>query len=120
MTAPLFHIRESRTWVRTSTHTVIREDDPDYARFAGSDEGYVQHVLRVWLQDIDGPHRLRAYLGSLTISRAWPSLRDLRRIYRQAEKHAADLDCRRAEVRTTLHRILRREMSAAVSRPAAE
>ncbi|HEX5052918.1 MAG TPA: hypothetical protein VFZ65_14170 [Planctomycetota bacterium] len=110
MTVPLFDIQESRTWVRTSTHTVIREQEPDYARFVASGDGHVQRVLRVWLADPLGAHRLRVYLGSVTVANACPRLRDLRRIFRRAEQSASGPACPASVVRAELMRILRHEM----------
>ena len=103
---PVFEIRESRAWVRTLTHTVICEREPDYVRFVGSQDGHVQRVLRVWLVDPTGTHRLRAYLGSITLSRACPQLRDLRRVFRRAEDLAAGVDCSRSDVRSCLRQQL--------------
>jgi len=112
MAASHFHLAECRAWVRTSTHTVIREDEPDFARFAASGEGLIQRVLRVWLTAPPGaPHRLRDYLGSVSVSRACPQLRDLRRIFRRAEESAAALGLPRAAVRAELAEVLRRRMS---------
>ncbi|MFO1076734.1 MAG: hypothetical protein U1E73_03300 [Planctomycetota bacterium] len=64
-----FHLRECRTWVRTSTHTVIPEGDPDFERLVGSDGGYMQRVLRFWVADSADAQHLRAYLGCITVSR---------------------------------------------------
>lgn len=103
---PVFEVRESRAWVRTLTHTVICEQDPDYARFAASGDGYVQRVLRVWLVEPSGPHRLRSYLGSVTLSMACLRLRDLRRMFRRAEQLTSGDECARDVVRSCLrHRL---------------
>ena len=109
--APLFHLAETRAWVRTYTHTVIREDEPDFARFAASGDGLVQRVLRVWLDAPCGdPNRPRAYLGSLTVSRACLRLRDLRRIFRRAEQFGSELGRTKASVHTELAELLRRNL----------
>ncbi len=112
MRAHRFHTHETRAWVRTLTHTVVRDDEPDFDRFVASGAGYVQRVVRVWLTEPGGePHALREYLGSVKLSRACPALRELRRIFRRAEMAVsgrADVD-----VRAELSGLLRRTMSEA-------
>ena len=40
-------------WVRTGTHTVVFEDDPEYARFAADPSGSVRTFVRIWLMGWD-------------------------------------------------------------------
>ncbi len=114
MLAPLFHLRESRTWVRTATHTAIRDDEPDFARFVASGDGDVQRVIRIWFAErLGGQECLRAYLGSFTISAAGPSMRDLRRVFRRAEWATRAPEHQGRPLRSTLAGWIRRRVREA-------
>ena len=82
MAAMFFHVEERRAWVRTSTHTVVYDRDPDYPRFARDPSGTVKLMLRIWLAEhkIDRPC-LCAYLGTVTFCFMKPSFRDLCRLF---------------------------------------
>jgi hypothetical protein len=89
MAGTFFHIEERRMWIRTSTHTVVYDRDPDYQRFAEDPSGTVKRMLRVWLVKLEGnlPHML-AYLGTVMFYFTDPSFRDLRRLLRFTSRAA--------------------------------
>jgi hypothetical protein len=83
MDAMFFHIEERRAWVRTSTHTVVYDRDPDYPCFEQDPTGSVKRMLRIWLAEPRGDHpHLRAYLGTVTFCFMGPSYRDILRLSR--------------------------------------
>jgi hypothetical protein len=97
MAATFFHVEERRAWVRTSTHTVIYDRDPDYPRFAKDPGGTIKRMVRIWLAesrsdqpapDEAGPPFLRAYLGTVMFCFAGPSYRDLFRLFHLTSKAA--------------------------------
>lgn len=77
-----FHVEQRRAWVRTSTHTVVYDRDPDYIRFARDPSGKVKRMLRIWLAERNAEQPLlRAYLGTVTFCFTKPSFRDLCRLF---------------------------------------
>ena len=89
MSATFFHIEERRAWIRTSTHTIVYDRDPDYPRFARDTTGKVKHMLRIWLAKPTGrqPYLL-AYLGTVMFYFTGPSFRDLCRLFRFTSRAA--------------------------------
>jgi len=83
MAATFFHVEERRAWIRTSTHTIVYDRDPDYPRFEKDPGGTVKRMLRIWLAEPKGnqPH-LVAYLGTVMLCFTGPSFRDLCRLLR--------------------------------------
>ena len=45
MASMFFHVEQRRAWVRTNTHTVVYDSDPDYMRFARDPSGKVKPFL---------------------------------------------------------------------------
>ena len=82
MAATFFHVEERRAWVRTSTHTVVYDRDPDYPRFEKNPDGTVKRMLRIWLAEPKegGPYPL-AYLGTVMFCFGGPSFGDLCRLF---------------------------------------
>ena len=77
-----FHVEQRRAWVRTSTHTIVYDHDPDYMRFARDPSGKVKRMLRIWLAERKAEKPLlRAYLGTVTFCFIRPSFRDLCRLF---------------------------------------
>jgi len=77
-----FHIEQRRAWIRTGTHTIIYDHDPDYPRFARDPSGKIKRMLRIWLAERKAHgHCLRAYLGTVTFCFVRPSFRDLCRLF---------------------------------------
>jgi len=66
MPGMFFHVEERRAWIRTQTHTVIYDRDPDFLYFSKDPSGTVKRMIRIWLAEPGGekPH-LRAYLLKL-------------------------------------------------------
>ena len=87
--AMYFHVEERRAWIRTQTHTVVYDRDPDYGRFAKDSTGVVKRMLRIWLAEgkIDKPY-LRAYLGTVTFCFMGPSFRELYRLFHLTSRAA--------------------------------
>jgi hypothetical protein len=89
MEAMFFHVEERRAWIRTHTHTVVYDRDPDYPRFAKDPTGTVKRMLRIWLAEPKGDRPyLRAYLGTVTFCFIGPSFRDLCRLFHLTSKAA--------------------------------
>ena len=83
MAAMFFHVERRSAWVRTQTHTVVLDRDPDYPRFAQDPTGTVRSLLRIWLAEPKAGGRcLRFYLGAVTFCFVGPSFRDLCRLFR--------------------------------------
>ena len=89
MCTTFFHVEQRTAWIRTSTHTVVYDRDPDYPRFARDPGGSVKRMLRIWLAE-SGSERpyLRAYLGTVTFCFTGPSFRDLYRLFHLTTKAA--------------------------------
>ncbi len=87
--AMYFHVEERRAWIRTQTHTVVYDRDPDYGRFAKDSTGTVKRMLRIWLAEGKGdkPY-LRAYLGTVTFCFMGPSFRELYRLFHLTSRAA--------------------------------
>ncbi|MBN2594965.1 MAG: hypothetical protein JXA81_15775, partial [Sedimentisphaerales bacterium] len=80
-----FHIEQRRAWVRTSTHTIVYDHDPDNPRFARDPNGKITRMLRIWLAEHKSEKPLlRAYLGTVTFCFIRPSYRDMYRLFRFA------------------------------------
>ncbi|MHC4519956.1 MAG: hypothetical protein ACYTAS_15310 [Planctomycetota bacterium] len=110
-----FHTEERQIWLRSHTHTVVRDRDPDFARFACGPGGAVQRILRIWLADRQGSRiRLRAYLGAVTCYTTGPSFRELRRLLRLATAAAANADTSARRLRRDLMALLRRHSQSPV------
>jgi len=99
-----FHVEERRAWIRTHTHTVVYDRDPDYRRFAKDSTGAVKLMLRIWLAEGKGgrPY-LRAYLGTVTFCFMGPSFRELYRLFH--------LTTRAAKAAGTEDKVLRRRLA---------
>lgn len=89
LAAMYFHVEERRAWIRTQTHTVVYDRDPDYDRFAKDSTGAVKRMLRIWLAESKGDRPyLRAYLGTVTFCFMGPSFRELYRLFHLTSKAA--------------------------------
>jgi len=63
-----FEIEVRRAWVRTCTHTFIRDNDPDFARHRADRSGVLQKMLRVWQAGSSpGAPWPRRYLGRINV-----------------------------------------------------
>lgn len=81
-----FHVEEERSWVRTHTHTIVRDRDPDFERFRRDPTGTVERLVRVWLAEEEAggrPPHLTAYLGSVHFFADGPERHELRRLLRR-------------------------------------
>lgn len=117
MPGMFFHVEERSAWIRTSTHTVIYDRDPDYPRFAQDPSGTVKRMIRIWLAEpgSDKPHLL-AYLGTVTFCFGGPSFRDMCRLFHLASRsiEAAGRSARglRRDLTALLRRYIREEYGA--------
>ena len=103
-----FHVEERRAWLRTQTHTVVLDREPDFARFAQSREGAVRLTLRIWLAESRwGRPWLKAYLGSVTFCATSPPRRHLRRLFRLASSSAKTVGQSPRALRRGLAAVLR-------------
>ena len=103
------HTEERQIWRRSRTHTIVRDSDPDFARFACEPHGRLQRILRIWLAENkgSGPH-LCAYLGAISSCVTGPSFRDLRHLLRLATAAAADNNTPDRPLRRSLITLVRR------------
>ena len=84
-----FHVEERRAWIRTHTHTIVYDRDPDYDRFAKDSTGTVKRMLRIWLAEPKGDRPyLIAYLGTVTFCFMGPSFRELYRLFHLTSRAA--------------------------------
>ena len=105
MSGMFFHVEQRRAWIRTQTHTVVYDHDPDFPRFSADPSGTIKRMVRIWLAEpgCEKP-RLKAYLGTITFCFAGPSFRDLCRLFHLAS--------RAANAAGQSARLLRRDLSA--------
>ncbi len=63
-----FLFEERRNWVRTTTHTTIRDRDPGFEQWAARSDGAVATRLGVWLCEWRGTDAYPlSYLGSVRL-----------------------------------------------------
>jgi len=118
MAAMFFHVEQRSAWVRTSTHTVVYDRDPDYVRFARNPSGKVKRMLRIWLaeRNADRP-LLRAYLGTVTFCFMKPSFRDMYRLFHLTTKAAKAAGQSAKALRRELADLLREYMDEEYQEP---
>ena len=109
MAGMLFHVEQRRAWIRTATHTVVYDRDPDFPRFSSDASGTVKRMVRIWLAE-PGYNQpcLQAYLGVVTFCFAGPSFRDLCRLFHLASRAARAAGQSARELRGDLAALLRR------------
>lgn len=84
-----FHIEERQAWIRTQTHTVVFDRDPEFARFVQDPAGYIQRIVRVWAAEPGQAHPYkREYLGALILLANQASLSELSRMFRKVSGYA--------------------------------
>jgi len=106
-----FHVEQRSAWVRTGTHTVVYDRDPDYPRFAGDSTGIVRRLIRIWLAETrDNRDYLIAYLGSVTFCLVRPSYRDLLRLFRLTSRAAEAAGRSARMLRNDLAKLVRQYM----------
>ena len=109
MAATFFHVEERRAWIRTSTHTVVFDHDPDYSRFARDPGGSVKRMLRIWLAESRGERPyMRAYLGTVTFCFTGPSFRDMCRLFHLTTRAARTAGQSAKALRNDLAALLRK------------
>lgn len=111
MAGMFFHTEERRAWIRTHTHTVVYDRDPDFPRFSVDPSGTVKRMLRIWLAEPGaGRPLLHAYLGTVTFCFSGPSFRDLCRLFRLTSRAAKLVGHSAGALRQDLADLLRRNI----------
>ncbi|UCD58440.1 MAG: hypothetical protein JSV16_04810 [Candidatus Hydrogenedentota bacterium] len=109
MAAAFFHVEQRTAWIRTSTHTVVYDRDPDYLRFARDPGGSIKRMLRIWLAEPGGDRPyLCAYLGTVTFCFTGPSFRDLCRLFHLTTQAATTVGQSAKALRNDLATLLRK------------
>lgn len=118
MAAMFFHVEERKAWVRTGTHTIVYDRDPDYPRFERDPSGSVKRMLRIWLAERSaGKLLLRTYLGTVTFCFMKPSLKDLYRLFHLTTAAAKAAGQSARALRRDLADMLREYMSEEYQEP---
>ena len=113
-----FHVEQRSAWVRTTTHTIVYDRDPDYPRFARDLSGSVKHMLRIWLAERNAERPLlRAYLGTVTFCFMKPSVKDLHRLFHLTTAAAKAAGQSAGALRHQLADLLRGYMSEEYQEP---
>ncbi|MCU0917632.1 MAG: hypothetical protein MUC88_24175 [Planctomycetes bacterium] len=112
-TPMFFHVEERRLWLRTGTHTTLRDRDPQYAQFAEDQRGQIQRLLRIWLAESRHARPLlRAYLGTVSCWAGVPVYREFRRLFRLTSRAAAGTGQSARDLRRLLIQTLREHLEA--------
>ncbi|MHC4079180.1 MAG: hypothetical protein ACYST0_12155 [Planctomycetota bacterium] len=98
-------VNERQAWVRTQTHTVVFDHDPEFARFRTNPSGQLKGLLRVWLVENGGG--LRSYVGACRTCAGRLEWSDLLRLFRRIRLLAEGRKLRR-ELRQAIVARLRR------------
>ena len=72
-----FLFEKRRCWVRSGTHTVVFERDPEYRRFVRTGGGEVKTLVRIWLT---GWNDAPSYVGGVWTEGDGVRKCDLRRV----------------------------------------
>ena len=108
-----FHVEQRSAWIRTGTHTIVYDRDPDYPHFVKDPGGSVKRMLRIWLAEGDADRPLlRAYLGTVTFCFMKPSVKDLHRLFHLTTTAAKAAGRSAKALRRQLADMLREYMSA--------
>jgi hypothetical protein len=72
--------------MRMRSHTVIFDNDPEFARYLADQSGSVMTIVRIWVAQANDPAVMRHYVGSVRHCQfgRWMSRLELRRLFRQA------------------------------------
>lgn len=104
-----FHVEERKAWIRTPTHTVVYDRDPDFARFSNDASGSIKRMFRIWAAEPkSGRPSLQAYLGTVTFCFSGPSFRELYRLFQLASRAAKSAGQSARQFRRDLSVLLRR------------
>ena len=100
-----FHVEQRRAWVRTRSHTLVFDRDPDFEYFCKDRSGEIKQLYRIWLADT--PANKRAYLGSIRhCQTGWP-YEDLIHLFRRASHSAKQVGIPPRSLRPRLAGFLR-------------
>lgn len=109
MAGTFFHVEQRKAWIRTQTHTVVYDRDPDFPRFSSDPSGSIKRMIRIWLAE-PGTEQpcLHSYLGTVSFCFAGPSYRDLCRLFHLASRAAKAAGQSAQGLRRDLADLLRR------------
>lgn len=100
-------LAQRKAWVRTGTHTVVFDHDPEFARFQNDTTGELKGLLRLWLVlNEDSDDAQPRYLGACRLCAGQMEWSDLLRLLRRTRLLVGDRTQRR-EVRQAVVRTLR-------------
>jgi hypothetical protein len=118
MAGMFFYVEERKAWVRTGTHTIVYDRDPDYPRFERNPSGSIKRMLRIWLAERSTEKPLlRTYLGTVTFCFMKPSLKDLYRLFHLTTAAAKAAGQSARALRRELADLLREYMSEEYQEP---
>jgi hypothetical protein len=87
---PVFHIEERQFWMRSCTHTVVFDRDPDYANFVQDQGGSIGRIVRVWVAEPkSGRPCKRAYLGAALFLGSQFDFSELHLVFHRVSAYAA-------------------------------
>jgi len=79
-----FYIKERNAWIRSCTHTMVLDTDPDFHRFVHDDTGKFLRRLRIWVVDEKKINPVfRAYLGSAVFCDSGLSIPEVYSLFRR-------------------------------------
>jgi len=106
-----FEIVVRRAWVRACTHTLIRDNDPDFTRHRADRRGAVKKMLRVWQAGTPpGAPWPRRYLGRIHVCGGGPVRSQLTAVLRHAARIAREEGDSGRVARRRLKALLRRHL----------
>jgi hypothetical protein len=109
MAGMFFHVEERKAWIRTHTHTVVYDRDPDFPRFSNDPSGKIKRMIRIWLAKPGAEQpSLHTYLGTVTFCFVGPSFRELCRLFHLTSRAAKIAGQSARELRRDLAALLRR------------
>lgn len=84
-----FCVKERLAWVRTSTHTVINDHDPDFDAFREDPTGQIYRNFRIWIADSkDDMSTCKIYVGSVVLGSDGFTHHELMRVFRRVASYA--------------------------------
>jgi hypothetical protein len=105
------YIEENRGWLRSHTHTLVLESDPDFGAFAQDHDGSIVRWLRIWMQ-YPGCPADRSYVGCVGLCPQLPSRRELMAVFRRMRASADRAGYPRRELRRSLTQAIRQRLES--------
>ena len=102
-------VRQRKAWVRTGTHTVVFDHDPDFEYFRHDPTGEMKGLLRLWLVASGGREQ---YVGACRLCAGCWEWTDVMRLARRLQTIVAHDRKKRRELRGLVLSTLRGYMAA--------